>query len=295
MTDKLKMEGLQEQKIILVPVTEVREIEDTIEIDGKEFSKNVRTDMGDIPLLAKQIKENGVLMPCKGLKKDGMVYLTDGHRRFKACSLILEETGDITFMPFILENGITEEKRIMEMILCNEGKPLNPVEQADAVFRLVDCGMDEEAIRNKTGFSNTYMSNLKMLYNAPTKIKNMVRDNVITGTLAMDVMRKEKNYDKAIETIEQTIAFKKANSSQTSEAPKITLRDIGKAKDKVNSFSAIKKAYRHYKKEGLVIRQDKMEIFTFISSLIEGDYSYDELMATLYEPKIKVDGRRKTN
>lgn len=291
----MNQEGLQEQKIILVPVTEVREIEDTIELNGKLFSKNVRTDMGDIPLLAKQIKENGVLMPCKGLKKDGIVYLTDGHRRFKACSLILEETGDVTFMPFILENGITEEKRIMEMILCNEGKPLNPVEQADAVFRLVDCGMDEEAIRNKTGFSNTYMSNLKMLYNAPTKIKNMVRDNVITGTLAMDVMRKEKNYDKAIETIEQTIAFKKANSSQISEAPKITLRDIGKAKDKVNSFSAIKKAYRHYKKEGLVIRQDKMEIFTFISSLIEGDYSYDELMATLYEPKIKVDGRRKTN
>lgn len=291
----MSQEGLQEQKIILVPVTEVREIEDTIEIDGREFSKNVRTDMGDIPLLAKQIKENGVLMPCKGLKKDGIVYLTDGHRRFKACSLILEETGDVTFMPFILENGITEEKRIMEMILCNEGKPLNPVEQADAVFRLVDCGMDEEAIRNKTGFSNTYMSNLKMLYNAPTKIKNMVRDNVITGTLAMDVMRKEKNYDKAIETIEQTIAFKKANSSQTSEAPKITLRDIGKAKDKVNSFSAVKKAYRHYEKEGLVIRQDKIELFTFISSLIEGDYSYDELMAILYEPKIKIDGRRKVN
>ena len=181
------------------------------------------------------------------------------------------------------------------MILCNEGKPLNPVEQAEAVFRLVDCGMNEEEIRNKTGFSHTYMSNLKMLYNAPTKIKNMVRDNVITGTLAMDVMRKEKNYDKAIETIEQTIAFKKANSSGTSEAPKITLRDIGKAKDKVNSFSAVKKAYRHYEKEGLVIRQDKLELFTFISSLIEGDYSYDELMAILYEPKIKIDGRRKTN
>ena len=237
----MSQEGLQEQKIILVPVTEVREIEDTIEIDGKEFSKNVRTDMGDIPLLAKQIQENGVLMP------------------------------------------------------CNEGKPLNPVEQAEAVFRLVDCGMNEEEIRNKTGFSHTYMSNLKMLYNAPTKIKNMVRDNVITGTLAMDVMRKEKNYDKAIETIEQTIAFKKANSSGTSEAPKITLRDIGKAKDKVNSFSAVKKAYRHYEKEGLVIRQDKLELFTFISSLIEGDYSYDELMAILYEPKIKIDGRRKTN
>lgn len=291
----MNQEGLQEQSIILVPVTEVREIEDTIELNGRIFSKNVRSDYGDIPLLAKQIQENGVLMPCKGFKKNGITYLTDGHRRFKACSLILEETGEVTFMPFILENGITEEKRIMEMILCNEGKPLNPVEQADAVFRLVDCGMNEEAIRNKTGFSNTYMSNLKMLYHAPEKIKNMVRENVITGTLAMAIMRKEKNYDKAIETIEKTIAFKQANSSGESETPKITFRDIGKAKDKVNSFSAIKKAYRHYEKEGLVIREDKIELFSFISSLIEGDFSYDELMAMLYEPKIKIDGRRKTN
>jgi len=271
--------------VFFVPVTEVEEIKGKIQHGGKTFYENVRTDYGDLKLLAKQIQENGgIRIPCKGFKKDGKYYLTDGHRRYRAAKLILEETGEVIDIPILSEKEITEEKRVIDMIICNEGKPLNPVEQADAINRLIEYGMDEKTIMDRTGFSNVYICNLKMLHKAPKKIKDLIINNVISATLAMAVMRKEKDFDKAIQSIEEAIAFKQATQKNTA---KITERDFRKAKKKVNSFSAIKKAYKHYEKHNLTVRQDKIELFAFIARIMEGDVSYEELMSTLYEPHEK--------
>lgn len=267
--------------VFFVPVTEVEEIKGKIEFNGKVFHENVRKNYGDLKLLAKQIQENGgIRVPCRGFKKDGKYYLTDGHRRYRAAKLVLEQTGEVIDIPIISEKEITEQKRVIDMIICNEGLQLNPVEQADAVNRLIEGGMDEKTIMDKTGFSNVYICNLKMLHKAPQKIKDFIIDDIISATLAMSIMRKEKDFDKAIKTIEETIAYKQA----TSNTSKIYERDIKKAKKKVNSFSAIKKAYKHYEKHDKIVRQDKIELFSFISRIMEGDVSYDELMATLFEP-----------
>lgn len=288
--DKTKTDRFPRKDVFFIPVTQVQEIKGSIEFGGKTFFENVRKDYGDIQLLAKQIIANsGIRNPCKGFKKDGVYYLTDGHRRYTAAQHILKTTGEVIDIPLMSENGITEEKRVLDMIICNEGKPLNPVEQADAVFRLIEGGMEEKEIRDKTGFSNVYICNLKMLFNAPKEIKDKVSENMISGTLAMTIMRKEKDYDKAIETIENAIAFKQENANTS----KITLKDITKSNKKVNSFSAVKKAYKHYEKHDRTVRQDKVDLFAFIARLMEGDVSYDELMASLYEPEEEKEPRRK--
>lgn len=287
----VKTDRFPRKDIFFIPVTEVREIKGQIEFGGKIFYENVRTDYGDLDLLAQQILENGgIRNACKGFKKDGIFYLTDGHRRYRAAMLIFDRTGQIIDIPMMTERDITEEKRIMDMIICNEGKSLNPVEQASAVKRLMDCDMDEKTIMKKTGFSNVYICNLKMLYNAPEKIKTLIIDNVISATLAMSIMRKEKDFDKAIASIESAIEFKQS----TANTSKITERDFRKAKKKVNSFSAIKKAYKHFDKQNRVVRQDKIELFTFISRVMDGDVSYDELMFTLYEPDAEEGKTNKT-
>lgn len=278
----VKTDRFPRKDVFFVPVTEVKEIKGSIEVGGKIFHENVRVDYGDIPLLAMQISENdGIRNPCKAIKKDGVYYLTDGHRRYRAALMILENTGVVINIPLMTEQHVTEEKRIMDMIICNEGKSLNPVEQADAIQRLIACGMDEKTIIAKTAFSSVYICNLKMLNKAPDKIKQMIVNNNIKATLAMSIMRKEKDYDKAIETIEQALDFKQSTENKT----KITARDLSKAKNKVNSFSAIKKAYRHFEKKKLVVREDKVELFAFISRVMEGDVSFDELMGTLYLPE----------
>lgn len=277
-------ERFPRKDIFYIPVTSVIEISGSVEMGGKTFNENVRTDYGDIELLAKQILENGgIRNPCKGFKKDGVYYLTDGHRRYRAAKLILETTGQVIDIPMLTEKDNTEEKRVMDMIICNEGKPLNPVEQADAIQRLITCGMDEKVIMDKTGFSNVYICNLKMLNNAPSKIKDLIIQNIISATLAMSIMRKEKDFDKAIQSIEDAIAFKQ----ETSNTTKITQRDLVKANKKVNSFSSIKKAYKHYEKNNRIVRQDKIDLFTFVSRVMAGDVSYEELMSDLYEPEIE--------
>lgn len=296
MSTKEKDVKFPRKDVFFVPVTEVQEINGKIEFGGKVFHENVRNDYGDLKLLAKQIQENGgIRIPCKGFKKDGVYYLTDGHRRFRAAKLILEQTGEVIDIPIISEQGITEEKRVIDMIICNEGKPLNPVEQADAVHRLIECGMEEKTIMDKTGFSNVYICNLKMLHKAPKKIKDLIINNVLSATLAMAIMRKEKDFDKAIQSIEEAVEFKKSTAS--TEEVKITQRDLVKSKKKVNSFSAIRKAYKHYEKHERLVRQDKIDLFTFVSRIMEGEVSYEELMNTLFEPEIEKEkkprGRKK--
>ena len=81
------------------------------------------------------------------------------------------------------------------MIMLNEGKRLNPLEEAEAVNRLLKYGLKEVEISKKIGKSLVYISNLKLLQSAPEKIKIMVRSEQISSTLLLTLIRETDNFD----------------------------------------------------------------------------------------------------
>jgi ParB/RepB/Spo0J family partition protein len=245
---------------------------------------NVRQDYGDINELAESIKENGVRVPIRGYKKNGVYWITDGHRRYKAVQL-LDKKGLEVRIPFLADGReSSQEQRVIDMIICNEGKKLNPVEVADAVNRLLNFGYTEGEIHVKTGYSKVYISNLKLLNSAPKKIKNLITDNVIKSTLAMKILREEKDFDKAMEVIENAIASAGAEGGGSS---KITQKNVSKSKGKINSYAELKKIFKKAEKKGLVPRQDKIDVFMFVKSVNDGELSYNALLSELYEPEIE--------
>lgn len=277
MSEEIKV---KRKDIFLVPITEIEEIKGSIEHNGMTFSENARQDYGDLNLLAKQIEENGIRVPCKGFKhKSGKYYLTDGHRRYRASMKVMQKTGEVIMVPMIMHSQTdNEETRLIDMIICNEGKSLNPVEQAEVVQRLIEMEIGDAEIKKRTGFSSTYLSNLRMLSKSPEKIKDYIKENIISSTLAMKVMREEKDFDKAVSVIENAIASTDFNDS---DKKSITDKDIDRSKGKLNSFSALRKALKKGAK--LKVKPDKQKLFSLLTGINEGRYTFEWFMETLFE------------
>ncbi len=248
---------------------------------------NCREDFSGETELADSIEANGVKVPLRGYKKDGIYYLTDGERRYRAAKSVEKRTGHKLRVPFLPnEKGTTsEEQGVLDMLLFNSGKKLNPVEEATAITRLINFGYSEAEIRKQTGFSRTYVCNLKLLGSAPKKVRDLIVNNTITSTLAMKIFREEKDFAKAQSLIEGAVV-----SASKEGKTKVTGKTIDKHKggSGINSYSALRKSFRLADKKGLVPRQDKMELYEFAKKIHSGEFAADALLEELYEP-VKVE------
>jgi len=242
---------------------------------------NPRQDYGDIKKLAQQIRENnGIISPLTGFKEnDGKYILSEGHRRLKASKILMRENPEI-LIPFIVDkSGKNPEQRIINSLICNEGLKLNPLEEAEVIHRLVNFGLSDKDIARKTGQTGVYISNLKLLYAAPQKIKNLILKNQVSSTLAMEVLREHKDYYKAVEVIENAVIYAKKNGKT-----KVVKRDLDLSNGKVNSYSYMRKCFKVCSREERVIRKDKKEIYSFAQKILNGEYTKDELEDYFYEP-----------
>lgn len=173
---------------------------------------NVRIDYGDIEQLEEQIMSGGGIknpvriypaMDSNGKRIADKYFLTDGYRRHKAAMNIYDKYGKIVMMPAIKESrGYKDEDRFIDMVLLNDGKPLTPIEEAEAYRRLLELGHTEGHIVDKVGKSAAHVNNLIKLINAPEEIKNLVHKGTISATLAVDVLRKYKGED-AVKIIQE--------------------------------------------------------------------------------------------
>ncbi len=258
-----KDEILTEQRkdLLMVDVSAI-EIEDGF---------NIRDDMGDLEELANSIQENGVRVALSGRRKtneagktiEGKYILTDGHRRRLAALKVVQRTGTPLRVPFQLEvKGYTDEKRLIDTFLRNDGKPLTVLEQAEGIHRLIVFGYTPDEIAKAIGRHKTYISSLIQLSDAPKKVKSMISSNLITGTLASEVLRtnKTKSTDELVSLLETGLQNAVASGKKT-----ITKRHLNS--NPINSASEFKKFLKHIdqtrlderKRNELVILKEVLE------------------------------------
>lgn len=236
---------------------------------------NIRAEYGNIRELADNIKVNGVKQPLRGHAKDGKYILTDGHRRLKACMLLVGDKEEIR-VPFIVEpKNYSEQQRIVDMVLCNDGKKLTPLEEAEAVNRLISMGLKPKEVAPKIMRSVGYVKNLQQLSTAPAKIKNMIQKNLVSGTLAMKVLKEAKNPEEAITLLEKTLEA--ANSNLLFGGKKATEKSVKKAHNKVNSFAELRKFFRLADKEKFKLNDSKEEMISVLKKLVDGKLKMNEI------------------
>jgi ParB/RepB/Spo0J family partition protein len=249
---------------------------------------NIRTDYGDLQELAESIKENGVKVPLRGYKKviDGKeVYVvTDGHRRTKASQILLEQGIEI-LVPFITEaKGYSDEQRLIDMFIMNEGKALNPLEQAEGVRRLIAYGYSEKEIAGKLAKSEGYIRKLNSLNSAPKKLINLIERGVISATLAINAIAEgnvqdilDKSEPTKVIASDDTAEMNQANDGTEIKDPqpsggekKITKKDL-----QVNSVKEFKKFARNQDEE--LLSEDVVYIFQFAKKLANNELTGEEI------------------
>ncbi len=258
--------------------------------DGRKV--NNRIDFGDLEEFADEIFAHGKIEnPLHGFKKDGLFHITEGDRRSKAVAIINKKYKVNFPIPFICEpKGTTLVTRLYKQrIMNNSGKPFNMVEDAQLVVELVNQGQTEKQICAELKFSSVYISNLKMLHNAKPEIKEFISKGILSPTEAMRIMRKEKDFDSAIKTIQDTLAFVQLTKGE--QTTKITARDVKQASGKVNSFSAIAKVFKMAPKR--IVRQDNIELFNQLKRIVDGEITLEWLVSELYEPEIVPEKKQK--
>lgn len=247
---------------------------------------NVRRDYGNMGELTESIRQNGVLQPLRCYRRNGEFILVDGHRRLKACLKIIEEDNVSMRVSVVTEGrNVSPEQRVIDMITLNEGKRLNPLEEAEAVSRLLNYGLQEVEVSHKIGKTLTYISNLKLIHSAPEKIKVMVRSEQISSTLLMQLMRDTTDFEELQDLIHT--AFLSVAEGKPEKDVKITNKDIQKVQKKSNSVSALKKALKFAQKQELPLNAEKVELYEFACALIDGKYTKEQLLEMFFfEPDL---------
>ena len=145
---------------------------------------NVRMDYGDIESLADSILANGQQVPGRvEILKDGHFVLVEGHRRLAALQLIKERTKDAPkFKAIVNPSGTTEEGRILQMFTTQDTKPLEPIEVAELLQRLVNIGYSQTEVAAKIGKTPSYVSQMLALAKDSPEVKKAVREGALTAS-----------------------------------------------------------------------------------------------------------------
>lgn len=209
---------------------------------NEEF--NVRKDYGDIISLAESIAEEGVRIPLTiaPSEEPGFYDVVDGFRRMRAIEYLRENDrleADSRVRAIITEKNYSTQRRVLDMITLNSGKPLEGYEEAEVYQRLRNWGYSESRIAKLVGKTTTHISNILKINNVSPSVRQALEDRALSTTQAIELERSgldESEVDAAIK-----VAWDMARAKGKSRITKSLLEKAGTFK------SAEHKPIRHRK------------------------------------------------
>lgn len=157
-----------------------------IRLDTPRLSEHVRS-------IADSIKASGFRRdkPLLIRQVEGRSIVVDGHCRLSAIRIAMNEGLEIDAIPCIAEpKGTNDGDRVLTLITANAGLSPEPLEQAEAIKRLVALGWDEPKIAAKCGRSRSWVSGLLALAGAPEELRKAVVEKVVSPSEATKMARK---------------------------------------------------------------------------------------------------------
>ncbi len=152
--------------------------------------------------LADSIKENGLIQPLIVAKNDGPGFtLIAGERRLRACKL-----AGMEFVPVVVKQGTTKDKKILAIIENIQRSDLNCVEIALAYFDLInEYKLTQEALAKKLGVERSSVANYLRLLKLPREVVNMLRKEEISFGHGK-VLAAVKNDEEALRLAREVVA-----------------------------------------------------------------------------------------
>jgi ParB-like chromosome segregation protein Spo0J len=190
---------------------------------NQKKSFNLREDFGDLEELATSIANYGLQKALEGDSlTTGEFVLNDGERRFRAISMLRERSPELLkkfeYVDFIInERSMTDEERLVSMLVSGNGKPYEPLEEAEGFRRLRDeHKMNLVRIHELTGKSVAYVEQRLILADASHEEKVEIRNGNIKPTTFVQLARKEPDPEVRLKRIK----------SFTSRGKRVKVKDI---------------------------------------------------------------------
>jgi ParB family chromosome partitioning protein len=158
-----------------------------------------------------------------------IIYVYSGHSRLQAVKRAIAEGSKIAAVPVVVSStGMSMEDLTVALLRGNTGKPLTYYESAVVCSRLQKFGYDVDQIAKVTGMALGVIKNRLLLMSAPLKVRMLVANGVIAGTLAIEMYEEhgENVSDKIDEAVEASKASGK-NKLRKSAVPD-PLKDLDK-------------------------------------------------------------------
>ena len=188
--------------------------------------------------LARNIKEQGMIKPLEVEKiNDGNYLLIDGERRFKAIQhLKLEEKFKKTQqsnwknIPCIVKDKI-KDKLLTQLSIDFHKNKLNPVEQGEAIKKLIEQGYIKSDITKLLGVSNSFMNDRLKILEFNDNTKRLIRNGDIKTSVYQRLFDciKSDCEDKIVKRIIE-------EKAQTEEEIKGIIREEQEVKFIINDF-----------------------------------------------------------
>ena len=186
--------------------------------EGPALDAHIATLMGSI-------KAQGVLEPLTVYMRGDDVVLTNGHCRLVAVKRLLAEGEQIEFVPCRVEpKTANDAERVLSMLTRNSGKPLEPLEMAAVMKRLLAFGWDEGKIAENTGFTKVYVAALLKLNSAPEEIKGMINRGEVAATTAARVIKDQG--EGATEVLKEAVKDAKAGGKKKATAKNLPAKAL---------------------------------------------------------------------
>ncbi|UCC95047.1 MAG: ParB/RepB/Spo0J family partition protein [Candidatus Omnitrophota bacterium] len=148
-------------------------------------------DPKELEELSRSIKEKGFIQPIVVRRVGDDYEIVAGGRRYQSAKLLgLKE------IPTIIKELDDKDALIYAIIENLQRKDLNPVEEAEALKRLMDeFAFNLEDVARFVGKDKSTIANALRLLKLPAQIKQALRKGVITRTQARTILGVEKRED----------------------------------------------------------------------------------------------------
>lgn len=153
---------------------------------------NVRETLGDdLGDLARSIGEHGILQPLivqPHPSAPGRYRILAGHRRFDAAQL-----AGMHAVPVIVRHGVDEQGALELMLVENcQRRELNAMERAEALGALINRGLTQQQVADRTGKSISWVGYYLSLLDLDSDSQEKVRSGELKVTHAVEGVRRAR-------------------------------------------------------------------------------------------------------
>lgn len=152
---------------------------------------NPRTDFTGEEELMNSIVQNGVIEPLLVRKAGDGIVLVDGERRLRATLRAIGAGNNIVSVPALfLDKNINDIEALFYTFIANDGKRLEPIEEAEAFRRFKAWGLSAREIGERIGRSEVFVTRRLELIQAAPAVKEQLRAKKIGVNEARKIVKK---------------------------------------------------------------------------------------------------------